>query len=128
MSGRDYVHSGAVSTTHGFASEGRLLPNGTGSRVTVTGHFGPEGPRFAWDVAWDIPIGILLILLGFADPGSQVPALVVGSVFLLGVRAYRWRLVNATHRTRQALTSVLTGPPPPPAKWRPRLPTHRSCL
>jgi hypothetical protein len=108
------------------AAEGRLLPDGTGSRVTVSADADPEGARFAWQLAWYVPVGVLSLVLGLTAPTGRVPALLVGGMFLIGAWAFRRWLVNSARRTRQVLTDVLMGPPPPPAKWRPKLPERRA--
>ena len=110
----------------GPAAEGYVVPAGTGSRVIVIGEMDPEGTRLARETRWGGPIGgVVALIVGFGAPGALIPGLLVGTVFIGGGWVgYRWQ-INAARRTRQVLVDVLTGAPPPPAKWRPRIPARR---
>jgi len=115
------------SSYKGPAAEGYVVPAGTGSRVVVTGEMDPEGAGLARVTRWGGAIGAALALLfGFSgEPGSLIPALVIGTVSIGAAWVgYRWQL-NAARRTRKVLMDVLMGAPPSPAKWRPRLPVQR---
>ena len=119
-----------VRATHvsskGPVAEGYVVPSPTGSRVTVNGELDPEGARLARDSRWVGPIGgVFALIVGLGAPGAVIPGLLVGTAFIGGAwAAHRWQ-VDAARRTRRVLVDVLTGAPPPPAKWRPRLPETR---
>ena len=105
-------------------ADGYVVAAGTGSRVVVNGEMDPEGTRLARQTRWGGTIGgFIALLVGFAgEPGTLIPALLFGAVFFgIAWAGYRWQ-INAARRTRQVLMDVLTGPPPSPAKWRPRVP------
>ena len=118
----------AIGISHkGPAAEGFVVPDGTGSRITVIGEMDPEGTRLARQTRWGGAIGsVVALMVGFGgEPGAGIPALLIGTVFIGAAWAgYRWQR-NAARRTRQVLIDVLTGEPPAPAKWRPRLPARR---
>jgi hypothetical protein len=107
-------------------AEGYVIPAGSGCRVTVSGEFDAAARRFARQVTWCIPEGLLCAAVGLAVPGARLPGVLVGGMFLLYGRWARWRIADAARRTRRSLADVLTGPPPSPAKWRPRLPERRA--
>ena len=111
----------------GPAAEGYIVPAGTGSRVMVKGEMSPEGAWFALVTGGGEAVGsVVALMFGVSgEPGSLVPALLIGSLSVAAAWiGYRWQL-NAARRTRQVLIDVLTGAAPAPAKWRPRLPARR---
>lgn len=103
-------------------AEGYVVPSGRGCRVTVNGELDDDARRFARHVTSSLILGVPCALLGLATPGVRVPGVFVGGMFLLYGLAARWRMMDAARRTRRALTDVLTGAPPSPERWRPRLP------
>ena len=110
----------------GPVAEGYVVPSSTGSRVKVSGELDPEGARLARDTRWGFPLGAFAALIGLASPGGLIPGLVVGAVFVIGAWTGRRWQYNAARKTRRVLMEVLTGPPPQPVKWRPRLPVRRA--
>jgi hypothetical protein len=118
----------AIGIGHkGPAAEGRVIPVGTGSRVIVRGEMSPQGRWFALVSGAGETIGsVVALMIGFSgEPGSVTVALIIGAVSVGAAWAgYRWQL-NTARRTRQVLMNVLTGAPPSPAKWRPRLQVRR---
>jgi hypothetical protein len=107
------------------AAEGYIVPAASGSRVRVAADDDDDGARAARRAMWGFPAGVVAAVVGLATPGAQIPGLLVGTLFFGGAWTALRRRANAARRTRQVLMDVLTGPPPSPAKWRPRLPQRR---
>lgn len=105
-------------------ADGYVVAEGTGSRVVVNGEMDPEGARLARLTRWGGAIGGFIALMAglSGEPGTLIPPLLMGALFVgIAWACYRWQ-INAARRTRRVLMDVLTGAPPSPAKWRPRVP------
>jgi hypothetical protein len=108
----------------GPVAEGYIVASGTGSQVSVGGELEPDGKSFARQIRWWYPLGGVGALAFVAVPGARLPGLLVGTLFLtIAWRGRRWQRM-AARETRRVILEALTGPPPVPEKWRPRLPVR----